>query len=84
MNKILCVLFQASCWEGDKIYHPKQKNLIHLGLLSAIPLLEAFELMCILVGDEAIPLLSFAAAGSIALPATNAESQRNPVAILRS
>jgi len=59
--------------------------LIHLGLLSATPLLAVvFELMCIFAGDEAIPLLSFAAAGSIALSAVNAKSWRNPVAILRS
>lgn len=36
------------------------------------------------MGDEAIPLLSSAAAGSIVLPATSAKSQRNPAAILRS
>lgn len=78
------MLLQTSCWEGDKIYHPKQKNIIHLGLLSAIPLLAAFKLMCIFVDDEDIPLLSSAAAGRVALPATNAKSRKNPAAILRS
>lgn len=41
-------------------------------------------MMCRFVGNEAIPLLPSAAAGSIVLPAMSAKSQRNLVAILRS
>lgn len=80
ISKILCVLLQAV----RKVMKSftQARAAVHLGLLSAIPLLAAFELMCIFVGDEAIPLLSFSAAGSVALPAMNAQSRETQLLFL--